>query len=59
MKVIVYDALGKQVAELINRELQPGTYNIQFDASNLPSGIYFYKLESSDFSEVKKMMLIK
>jgi hypothetical protein len=54
-----YDALGKEVQVLVNQELSPGTYEVDFDGSNLPSGVYFYKLESESFSQTKKMVLIK
>ena len=59
VKLTVYDAAGKITAELFNGELEAGTYNYDFDASQLASGIYFYKLESNDFSQTKKMVLIK
>jgi len=55
----VYDILGKEVATLVNMKLNPGTYTYSFNARNLSSGIYFYKLEAGDFSSVKKMTLIK
>jgi hypothetical protein len=55
----VYDLLGKEVATLVNEQLQPGTYEVTFDASMLTSGIYFYKLSAGDFVETKKLMLIK
>src|SRR5690606_25293751 len=59
VKLAVYDMLGREVAKLVNSELQAGTYNYDFDGSKLSSGVYFYKLESNSFSETKKMMLIK
>lgn len=55
----VFDLLGREVRTLISQELQPKEYSISFDASNLTSGIYFYKLQSENFSEIKKMILIK
>jgi hypothetical protein len=55
----VYDLLGREVATLVNEEKTAGSYEIEFDASNLSSGIYFYKLQASNFSETKKMILIK
>lgn len=55
----VYDVLGKEVALLISSEFKAGSYTLDFDASKLPSGIYFYKLSSGGFSETKKMILIK
>ncbi len=55
----IYDILGKEIAVLINKELKPGSYEATWNASNYPSGVYFYKLESAQFSDVKKMLLIK
>jgi len=55
----VYNALGKEVAVLVNENLSPGIYEAVFDGSNYPSGVYFYKLESFGISAVKKMTLIK
>ncbi|MEO8514913.1 MAG: T9SS type A sorting domain-containing protein [Ignavibacteria bacterium] len=55
----VYDILGREVTTLVNQKLAPGTYEIEWNASNFPSGIYFYKLTTGDFSESKKMMLVK
>lgn len=58
-KLFIYDALGKEIQTLVNEQLTPGTYEVDFDASSLPSGIYYYKLESGTFMETKKMVLIK
>jgi photosystem II stability/assembly factor-like uncharacterized protein len=55
----IYDILGKEVTTLVNEKQSPGTYEVNFDASSLPSGIYFYKLITGDFTETKKMILIK
>lgn len=55
----VYNNLGKEIEILVNQNLHPGTYEVLFNASSLPSGIYFYKLSYKDFSETKKMLLIK
>ena len=55
----IYDILGKEIITLINEEFKPRTYEVTFDGSYLPSGIYFYKLQIEDFSKVKKMILIK
>ena len=55
----IYDVLGREIASLVNEVMQPGYYTVDFDASHLASGVYFYKLESGSFSEVKGMMLIK
>jgi hypothetical protein len=55
----VYDLLGREVASLVNETLQPGIYDARFDGSRLASGIYYYVLQSQNFREVKRMVLIK
>lgn len=55
----IYDILGQEVSTLVNENLAPGSYSVTFNASSLPSGMYFYKLQAGDFSSVKKMTLIK
>lgn len=55
----VYDIMGKEVATLVNSQMNMGSYGVDFNAANLSSGIYFYKLISGSFTEVKKMTLIK
>jgi len=55
----VYDILGARVARLVNWQQKAGTYEVRFDASNLSSGIYFYKIKAGAFSSVKKMILLK
>jgi hypothetical protein len=59
VKLSIYNLLGQEVATLIEGEQEPGRYNVKFDASGLPSGIYFYRLEAGRFIEQKKMILIK
>ncbi|MBK9227422.1 MAG: T9SS type A sorting domain-containing protein [Ignavibacteria bacterium] len=55
----IYDAIGKEVTTLVNADLKRGNYKYEFDASNLPSGAYFYKLSTQNYSETKKMLLLK
>jgi photosystem II stability/assembly factor-like uncharacterized protein len=55
----IFDILGKEIATLVNEKQSPGTYEVTFDGSGLNSGIYFYKLQADNFSEIKKMVLIK
>ncbi len=55
----VYNLLGREVAVLVNGYLQLGTYQVNFNAENLTSGIYFYRLETDSFSETKKLVLMK
>lgn len=55
----VYDVLGREVATLVNKVQQAGNYEVKFDASRLSSGIYFYRIISGEFSDSKKMILIR
>ena len=54
-----YNILGEAVAEVINREMNAGFQSVKFDASNLSSGLYFYRINTGNFTDVKKMMLLK
>ena len=55
----VYNVLGNEIKTLVNEMKSPGVYNVEFDGSNLSSGMYFYKITAGEFSEVKKMTLLK
>lgn len=55
----VFNTLGQEVSELVNENLQPGKYSVDFDASKLSSGVYFYTLRANDFVQSKKMILMK
>ena len=59
LTIMVYDILGNEVATLVNEETPAGTFEVKFDATSLPSGIYFYKLHAGTFIEIKKMVLIQ
>jgi photosystem II stability/assembly factor-like uncharacterized protein len=59
VKIVVFDAMGREVQTLVNEKLQAGTYETTFDGSQLTSGVYFYKISSGDFSETKKMLMVK
>jgi hypothetical protein len=59
VKVIIYDLLGKYVATILNRRLQPGIHEVKFDGTNLSSGVYYYKIETVNFSDIKTMILVK
>ncbi len=59
VKLVVFDVSGREVAELVDEQLSAGIYNYDFNASHLSSGVYFYKLITSEFTEVKKMILVK
>jgi hypothetical protein len=55
----VYDVLGKEISTLVNEEKPAGGYTVQFNATNLPSGVYFYRINSGNYSETKKLLLLK
>ena len=59
VKLVVYDIMGREVTTLVNQVLNAGNYTADFDASSLSSGIYFYTLTSSNFTDTKKMVLVK
>ena len=55
----VYDPFGKEVAVLINESKEAGNYEVEFNAGNLPSGVYFYRMKAGKFSKTRKFLLIK
>ncbi|MCH8171018.1 MAG: T9SS type A sorting domain-containing protein, partial [Bacteroidetes bacterium] len=55
----VYDLLGREVAVLVNEEKPAGIYKVNFNAGNLPSGVYFYKMKAGSFVQTKKLILMK
>jgi hypothetical protein len=59
VKIILFNLLGQEVATLVNEEKSSGNYKVNFDASNLPSGVYFYQLKAGNFIQTKKMILLK
>ncbi|MBN1300513.1 MAG: T9SS type A sorting domain-containing protein, partial [Melioribacteraceae bacterium] len=59
VNLVVYDILGRVVTKLVSGTLNAGYYKVNFDASNLASGIYFYSITAGDFQSVKKLMLLK
>jgi photosystem II stability/assembly factor-like uncharacterized protein len=59
VKLIIYNAIGIKVADIVNEYKPAGNYSVKFNASNLASGIYFYRIESGHFSQIKKMILLK
>ncbi|RPI17813.1 MAG: T9SS C-terminal target domain-containing protein [Ignavibacteriae bacterium] len=59
VKLVVFDILGKEIAVLVNEQLSPGTYEIEWNASDYPSGVYFYTLVTGVFSQTRKLILMK
>jgi len=59
VKLVVYDVLGREVKTLINQEQNAGTYSVDFNAEGLSSGVYFYRLSSGQFSETRKLILLR
>lgn len=59
VKVVVMNAIGEQIAVLVNQTQEQGYHQVEFNAANLPSGIYFYSLQTENYSETKKMLLMK
>src|SRR4030095_2276600 len=59
VRLTVYDALGREVAVLVNETKKPGVHNLTFDGSNFNSGVYFYKLQAGEFTDTRKMVLLK
>ena len=59
VKLIIYDVLGREITTLVNEQLKLSTYEVEWDGTNYPSGVYFYKLITQYYSETRKMVLIK
>jgi hypothetical protein len=59
VKIVVFDILGREVATLVNEFKPAGTHTVEFNASNLASGVYLYRIEAGDFRDTKKMLLVK
>jgi hypothetical protein len=59
LRLVVYNVLGQEAVILVNEPLKPGTYEVEWDASSHPSGVYFYELQAGDYKLTKKMVLVK
>ncbi|MCB0728398.1 MAG: T9SS type A sorting domain-containing protein [Ignavibacteriae bacterium] len=59
VKITVYNMLGKEVSNLVNENLAPGSYSVNFDGANLSSGMYFYRIETPGYSKTMRMILVK
>jgi photosystem II stability/assembly factor-like uncharacterized protein len=58
-KLVVYDILGNEVSTLVNEQLKPGTYEVEFNGDNFASGVYYYTLQTESFNQTKRMVLLK
>jgi len=58
-RVNVFDLLGREVARLVNEVKEPGRYTVEFNGSNLSSGVYFYRIQAGDFTQTKRLLLLK
>ncbi|HEY3250942.1 MAG TPA: T9SS type A sorting domain-containing protein, partial [Ignavibacteria bacterium] len=58
VKLVIYDIFGRDVIQLVDSELNPGSYEVKWHAHKLPAGIYYYKLRAGDFVDSKKMVLL-
>ena len=59
VNLVIYDMLGKEIAKLVSEVKNQGVYTVGWDASALPTGLYFYRIQTDKFTSTKKMMLIK
>jgi len=59
VKMVIYDILGREITTVLNKQMQPGTYEVDFDATRFTSGVYFYKLTAGSYTDTKKIMLLK
>ncbi len=59
VKLVVYNMVGQVVDEIINKTMEKGYHEVQFDAGDYASGVYYYRLKTSEFTSVKKMLLLK
>jgi hypothetical protein len=59
VKITVYDVVGKLISTIVNEELKPGIYRLSWDGTGYSSGMYFYRLETENFVQTRKMVLIK
>jgi flagellar hook assembly protein FlgD len=59
VSIQIYNAIGQFVEKIVNKEFAAGTYNVTWNADNIPSGVYFYSITSNNFRQTKKMLLLK
>jgi hypothetical protein len=59
VRLIIYNAIGSKISTIVNEYKQPGSYSVKFNGGNFANGIYLYRLESGNYSAVKKFILLK
>jgi len=59
IRLLIFDLLGREIATLVNESLPPGTYEVEWDGTNYPSGVYYYTLSAESFKQTKRMVLIR
>jgi len=59
VSIVIYDAVGKEVAKLVNQDMNAGYHNLKWNAAGYSSGVYFYRMEADNFVQVNKMLLLK
>ncbi|MBC8486026.1 MAG: T9SS type A sorting domain-containing protein, partial [Bacteroidetes bacterium] len=59
VKLIIYDVLGREITTLVDEKLNAGRYDVNWDGSSYPSGVYFYRLVTDEYVNVKRMVLLK
>ena len=59
VELVVYNTLGESIVQLVNEEKETGSYSVELNAIDLPSGIYFYRLQAGEYVNTKKMILLK
>jgi hypothetical protein len=59
VSLTLFNLLGEEITSLVNEDKSAGNYSVEFNAVNLPSGVYFYRLIAGDFTSTKKMVLLK
>jgi len=59
VNIKIFNMIGQEIQEIVNQEYEAGNYNVEFNASNLASGVYFYRIQSGNFVESKKMIYLK
>jgi hypothetical protein len=59
VSLVLYNTIGQELLTLVNSHFAPGSYIVEWNAANFPSGVYFYRITAGSFTDIKKMVLIK